>query len=108
MVTLGGRPIGDGHEPYVIAELSANHGGSLERAERVVRLAAANGAHAVKLQTYTPDSMTLDLAEPPFVVGPGTLWEGRTLHDLYREAQTPWAWRQRGSRKPSGDGALLH
>lgn len=92
---LGERLVGDGHAPYVIAEISANHGGSLEAAERIVRLAKEAGADAVKLQTYTPDGMTLDLAEPPFIVGEGTLWAGRTLYDLYEEAQTPWAWHGR-------------
>jgi N-acetylneuraminate synthase len=91
-LVIGDRTVGAGHRPYVIAELSANHGGSLAAAEEIVRLAAAAGADAVKLQTYTPDSMTLDLAVPPFVVGEDTLWAGRTLHDLYEEAQTPWAW----------------
>ncbi|MEZ5182876.1 MAG: pseudaminic acid synthase [Acidimicrobiales bacterium] len=91
-VRIGEHRVGPGCAPYVIAELSANHGGSIEAAERVIRLAAGTGAQAVKLQTYTPDSMTLDLAEPPFVVGEGTLWAGRTLHDLYEEAQTPWDW----------------
>jgi pseudaminic acid synthase len=92
---LGDRMVGGDHPPYVIAELSANHGGSLESAERVIRLAAGTGVDAVKLQTYTPDRMTLDLQVPPFVVGSGTLWEGRTLYDLYREAQTPWEWHPR-------------
>lgn len=94
-LVLGSRTVGPGHRPYVIAELSANHGGSLAAAEEVVRLAAEAGADAVKLQTYTPDSMTLDLDVAPFVVGPGTLWEGRTLYDLYGEAQTPWEWHPR-------------
>ena len=92
---LGDRTIGDGHRPYVIAEVSANHRGSLEAAERIVRLAADSGADAVKLQTYTADGMTLDLAEPPFVVGDDMLWAGRTLHDLYEEARTPWEWHGR-------------
>lgn len=95
VVSLRGREIGIGHAPFVIAELSANHGGSIDQAVRVVALAAEAGADAVKLQTFTPESMTLDLAEPPFVVGAGTAWEGRTLHDLYVEAQTPWEWHER-------------
>lgn len=94
-VAIGDRVVGAGRAPFAIAELSANHGGSIDAAEAVIRLAAEAGAHAIKLQTYTADSMTLDLAEPPFVVGAGTLWEGRKLHDLYEEAHTPWAWHER-------------
>lgn len=93
--SIGATVVGDGHRPYVIAEVSANHRGSLEAAERIIRHAAASGADAVKLQTYTPDGMTLDLQEPPFVVADDMLWAGRTLHDLYREAQTPWDWHRK-------------
>lgn len=94
-VAIGDRVVGPGLEPYAIAELSANHGGSIDSAESVIRLAAGAGAHAIKLQTYTADSMTLDLGEPPFVVGAGTLWEGRKLYELYEEAHTPRAWHAR-------------
>lgn len=90
--TIGGRQVGRGHPTYVIAELSANHAGSIQRAIELVREAARCGADAVKLQTYTPDTMTLPLGSPPFVVGPGSPWEGRRLYDLYAEAQTPWDW----------------
>jgi pseudaminic acid synthase len=93
-VVIAGRAVGADHQPYVIAELSANHGGSLARAEAVLRMAAATGVDAVKLQTYTADSMTLDLDDGPFVVGPGSPWTGRRLHDLYEEAHTPWAWHE--------------
>ncbi|MGH9226791.1 MAG: pseudaminic acid synthase [Acidimicrobiales bacterium] len=89
---IGDRQVGPGHRTYVIAELSANHGGSYDRAVELVRLAAEAGADAVKVQTYRPDTMTLDLAQEPFVVSGGTLWDGRTLHDLYTEAMTPWEW----------------
>lgn len=91
-VVLGARVVGEGCAPYVIAELSANHRGSLEWAEGVVRAAAAAGADAIKLQTYTAGSMTLAIDRPPFIAGDGTQWAGRTLYDLYEEAHTPWDW----------------
>lgn len=91
-IKLGERQIGPGQPTFVIAELSANHGGSLARAEELVHAAAQAGADAVKLQTYTPGSITLDSDQPWFSVGPGTLWTGRRLYDLYAEAQTPWEW----------------
>jgi N-acetylneuraminate synthase len=92
---LGDREVGAGRPPYIIAELSANHGGSVEGAEAVIRASAASGASAVKLQTYTADSMTLDSDDPRFVVGQGTLWSGRRLYELYQEAHTPLAWHER-------------
>ena len=77
---------------YVIAELSANHNQSFAEAERLVVAAAATGADAVKLQTYTADTLTLRSRTAPFMVGGGTIWEGKNLHDLYGEAHTPWDW----------------
>ena len=91
-IEIAGRPIGDGHPTFVIAEVSANHGGDLPRVLEMVAVAATAGADAVKLQTFTADSMTLDLDTPQFVVGPGNPWSGRRLHDLYREAAMPWEW----------------
>jgi len=89
---ISDRRVGFGQAVYVIAELSANHGGSLDRAIELVHLAAANGADAIKLQTYTADTMTLPLDRPPFIVGGGTPWTGRQLFELYEEASTPWDW----------------
>jgi pseudaminic acid synthase len=89
---IAGRQIGDGHPCYIIAELSANHGHSFERALKVIRAAKDAGADAIKLQTYTADTLTIDCRRPEFMVGKGTLWEGKNLHDLYAEAHTPWEW----------------
>ena len=88
---IAGRPIGLGHAPYVIAELSANHNGNFEQALRIVETAKAVGADAVKIQTYRPDTITLNANTDDFVVK-GGLWDGRTLYDLYEEAHTPWDW----------------
>ena len=88
---IAGRPIGSDHPPYIIAELSANHNGDLEQALRIVDSAKAMGADAVKLQTYRPDTITLNANTDDFVVK-GGLWDGRTLYDLYEEAHTPWDW----------------
>ncbi|MDW8260391.1 MAG: N-acetylneuraminate synthase family protein, partial [Gammaproteobacteria bacterium] len=92
-VWIGSHAVGPAHRPFIIAEMSANHNGSLERALAIVDAVADAGAQAVKLQTYTADTMTLDIAAREFVIDePTSLWAGRTLYDLYREAHTPWAW----------------
>lgn len=90
-ISIAGRRIGRAHPPYVIAELSANHNGSLATALRIVEEAKKAGAAAVKLQTYTPDTITLDCDGEGFRIH-GGLWDGRTLYDLYREAHMPWDW----------------
>ena len=89
---IAGRPIGPGHPVYVIAELSANHHHDYAEAVRLLDAAKTAGADAIKLQTYTPDTLTIDCDAPPFRIGAGTLWSGRTLYDLYGEAYTPWDW----------------
>ncbi len=94
-VNLGGRPVGEGQPPFVIAEMSGNHNQSLERALAIVDAAAEAGAHALKLQTYTADTMTLDLARDEFVIDDeNSLWHGETLYQLYRKAHTPWEWHE--------------
>jgi pseudaminic acid synthase len=91
-ITIAGRRIGQGAPVYVIAELSANHNQNFERAVRVVHEAKDAGADAVKLQTYTADTITLASDKKCFRIAGGTLWDGRTLHNLYEEAFTPWEW----------------
>ena len=92
-ITINNRKIGPGHPPFIIAEMSGNHNQSFDRALAIVEAAAKAGAHAVKLQTYTADTMTLDIAEREFFINdPDSLWKGKSLYELYKEAYTPWEW----------------
>ena len=92
-IEIASRPIGAAHPPFVIAEMSGNHNQSLQRALDIVEAAAQAGAHAVKLQTYTADTMTLNVRGGSFDINdPDSLWSGRNLHDLYKQAYTPWEW----------------
>jgi N-acetylneuraminate synthase len=90
-ISIAGRPIGPGQRPYIVAELSANHLGGIERAFAIMAAAKRAGADAVKLQTYTADTITIDHDGPGFVIEEG-LWKGRRLYELYQEAHTPWDW----------------
>lgn len=90
-LSIAGRAIGPAHPPYMIAELSANHNGSLEAAFQIIDAAAAAGADAVKIQTYTADTITLDDNGPDFWISEGK-WAGQSLHQLYKAAHTPWDW----------------
>jgi len=105
-IEIAGRKIGLAHEPFVICELSGNHNGSLERALIMVEAAAATGADAIKIQTYTPDTITLDYDSPDFRIE-GGLWDGRTLYDLYGEAQTPYDWHAALFAKAKDLGVIL-
>ena len=93
MFSIENRQVGFGAPPFVIAEMSGNHNQSLERALELVDVAADAGAHAIKLQTYTADTMTIEHAGEGFhIADPNSLWSGRSLYDLYQEAHTPWEW----------------
>ncbi|MFC4111789.1 pseudaminic acid synthase [Nonomuraea zeae] len=95
MISIAGRPIGAEHPPYVVAELSGNHNGSLERALDIVDAVAAAGAHALKLQTYRPDTLTIDADGPAFRLGDDhDLWGGERLYQLFERAHTPWEWHE--------------
>lgn len=91
MFKINGRKIGRGQSPFIIAEISANHGGSITRAKNSILAAKKAGANAVKIQTYTPETMTIDSDKPDFIIKEG-LWKGYNLHQLYKEAHTPFDW----------------
>ncbi len=87
--------VGEKHPPFIVAEMSGNHNQSLEKALQIVEAAARAGAHAIKLQTYTADTMTLDVDQGDFfITDTDSLWQGRSLYDLYKEAYTPWEWHE--------------
>jgi len=91
-IKINGRRIGPGEPVYIIAEMSANHNQAFDQALKILKVAKEAGADAIKLQTYTPDTITIPCENEYFQIGKGTIWEGRNLYDLYREAYTPWEW----------------
>jgi len=105
-IAIAGRRIGPAYEPFIICELSGNHNGSLERALALVDAAADTGADAIKIQTYTPETMTIDCDRPEFKVR-GGLWDGRTLFDLYGEAHTPYEWHEALFRRARERGVII-
>jgi N-acetylneuraminate synthase len=92
-IQIDGREIGAEHPPYVVAEISANHNGRIENALRLIECAKEAGADACKIQTYTADTLTLDAPQPDFRIQSG-LWKGKSLHELYQDAHTPWEWHE--------------
>lgn len=91
-ITIGNKQIGDGCPAYVIAEMSGNHNNDFDRAVKIIEAAKESGADAIKVQTYTADTITLDCDNEHFQITQGTLWDGMTLHKLYEKAYTPWEW----------------
>jgi len=95
MIKIGNSKIGFNYKPFIIAEMSANHNQSLEKALEIVEAAAESGVHALKLQTYTADTLTLDVREDEFYIeDKNSLWKGKSLYELYKEAYTPWEWHE--------------
>lgn len=107
-IRIGKYVLGKNHPPFVIAEMSGNHNQSLDRALAIVDAAAASGAHALKIQTYTPDTMTLKLSEGEFLINDSkNLWKGKNLYELYGEAMTPWNWHQPIKERCENHGMLF-
>lgn len=97
-IRIGKRAVGPGAPAYLVAEMSANHGQDFKQAVRIIEAAKDAGADAVKLQTYTPDTLTINSRNACFQIGKGTIWEGRHLYELYGEAYTPWEWQPKLKR----------
>jgi len=95
-ITVENRKIGQGHPPFIIAEMSGNHNQSLDKALEIVCAAKKAGVDALKMQTYTPETMTLDVDEKEFMINePGNLWQGKSLYQIYKKAYTPWEWHEK-------------
>ena len=96
MINLGAHKIGTKYKPFIIAEMSGNHNGSLKRALEIVKKAASCGVSAIKLQTYSPDIMTIKSKKRDFIItDKKSIWSGKNLYDLYKIAHTPWSWHQK-------------
>lgn len=104
---IGGKGIGEGNPVFVIAELSANHNQDFDVAVETIKAMKEAGADAVKLQTFTPDTITLDADSEIFRIKGGTLWDGRTLHELYREGAMPWEWQPKLKEVSEGLGLIF-
>lgn len=104
---IGNKTIGGDNPVFIIAELSANHNGSLETALETIKAAKRTGADAVKIQTYTADTMTIDAKKPDFMLSQGTIWDGKYLHDLYKEAYTPWEWHEQLFTAAQEEGLII-
>ena len=106
-IKVGENIIGVEHPPFIVAEMSGNHNQSLERAIEIVEAAADSGVHAIKLQTYTADTITLDVNSSDFTINDeNSLWQGRNLHNLYKLAYTPWEWHKPLMKKASELGLI--
>ena len=105
-IAIGNRVIGEGHPAFIIAEMSANHLLDFERAVKIVKMAKECGADGIKLQTYTPDTMTIDCDKSYFHINQGTIWDGTTLYKLYQKAYTPWEWQPK-LKKAAEDLGLI-
>ncbi len=106
-ISISGRKIGKGHPVFVIAELSANHLQKFDKAVQLVKAAKAAGADAVKLQTYTPDTITMDCDNDHFQIKQGTIWDGTTLYKLYQAAYTPWEWQPKLKKIVEDEGMIF-
>jgi pseudaminic acid synthase len=103
---IGSSLIGGDNPCFVIAELSANHNGSIDVAIETIKAAKKAGADAIKLQTYTPDTLTIDCDNEYFKIDGGTLWDGKTLYELYGEAHTPWEWHEKLFKTAKEEGLI--
>lgn len=106
MITIGNKKVGKGQATFIIAELSANHNGSLQTAIDTIKAAKKAGADAIKFQTYTADTITIDCDNEYFKINQGTLWDGKTLYSLYKEAYTPWEWHEELYRVAKQEGLI--